>query len=83
MAGIHTPSPIDTERMASFREDLTKQLAKGNETFRILESKLIDQRPDRKAILVFTELKIGEDELMQMHVLTSGESNQAIVTTQT
>lgn len=80
VAGIFSSSPIDQTRIGTFTEELQSQFSKTTPSFRIIESKLIDYRPGQKAILVFSELKLGEDELMQMHLLVSGAKNQGIVT---
>lgn len=82
VAAIHKSSPIDEQRAIELKEELIKNFSTDSlvSEFSILEHKFFDYRGKNDGLLIYSNLKIGEYPMMQMHVLISGENKQFLLT---
>lgn len=82
VATVQRPSPIDEQRAASLKEELTKTFGKPgmSSNFQIVEHKFFDYRGKKDGLVVYSSMQLGEFQMMQMHVLISGEARQYVMT---
>lgn len=82
VAAIHKSSPIDEVRASELKEELTKNFSSDSlvSEFTIREHKFFDYRGTSDGLLIYSDLKIGEYPMMQMHILVSGAEKQFLLT---
>lgn len=82
VAAIHKSSPIDETRANELKEELTKSFSSDSlvSEFSIREHKFFDYRGTNDGLLVYSDLKVGEYPMMQMHILVSGAEKQFLLT---
>lgn len=79
VAAIHEPSPIDETRSEQLKEELVKNFSKTSANYQVLETKLVDYKGSKDAILAYTSMQIGGHLMMQMHLLVSGQERQFLL----
>ncbi|MBP9708959.1 MAG: hypothetical protein KBD78_15085 [Oligoflexales bacterium] len=81
VAVMHEASPIDEERAKEFEKQLTERLGKASlvSNFQVIEHRFVDYRGKNDALLAYSSLKLGEHQMMQMHLLVSGEEKQFLL----
>lgn len=82
VAAIHKSSPIDELRATELKAELIKNFSSDSlvSEFSILEHKFFDYKGKNDGLMIYSNLKIGEYPMMQMHVLISGENKQFLLT---
>ncbi len=82
LAAIHRPSPIDETRALELRDELTKAFSKeaSISDFKILEHKFFNFHGINDGVVVYSTMKMGQFDMMQMHVLVSGVEKQFLMT---
>lgn len=82
VAAVHKPSPIDDKRAEELKKQLANSFGKDGmaSEFQVLEHKFFDYRGKNDGLLVYSTLKLGEESMMQAHVLLSGGEKQFLVT---
>jgi hypothetical protein len=82
VAAAHRASPIDEKRAAELKEQLATSFGKDGlvSEFQVLEHKFFDYRGKNDGLLVYSSMKIGEEPMMQMHILVSGGEKQFLLT---
>lgn len=79
VAAIHEPAPIDEKRAAQLKDELTNKFGKQVTNFQIIEHKFFDYKAKGDGLVVFSSFQTGEFNMMQMHVLVSGEAHQILM----
>lgn len=82
VAAAYRGSPIDEKRASELKSQLQESFGKDASVseFQVLEHKFFDYRGKNDGLLVYSSMKIGEEALMQMHILVSGGENQFLLT---
>lgn len=82
VATMHRASPIDEQRATELKEQLKSNFGKDGlvSEYNVLEHKFFDYRGKNDGLLVYASLKIGQEPMMQMHVLVSGGEKQFLLT---
>lgn len=82
VAASHRASPIDEKRADDLKSQLQASFGKDTSAsdFQVLEHKFFDYRGKNDGLLVYSSLKIGEEPMMQMHILVSGGEKQFLLT---
>ena len=81
VATAHRSTPIDATRAAELIEEMKVNFGKDPlvSDFQILEKRFFNYRGVNDGLLVYSGLKLGEYDMMQMHILISGENNQFLI----
>ena len=79
---MHHASPIDAIRAEELKTELQKTFDKQGSVsnFQITEQKFFNYRGTDDAILIYSTMKMGEFDMMQMHILISGQDKQYLMT---
>ncbi len=82
VAVAYEPRPIDELEAKALIVKLEKDFgsAPGVRNFQIVEHRLIDYREKADAILVYTAFEYNNFPMSQMHILVSGDKNNALLT---
>lgn len=82
VAAAHRASPIDERRATELKEQLATSFGKDGlvSEFQVLEHKFFDYRGKNDGLLVYSSMNIGEEPMMQMHILVSGGEKQFLLT---
>lgn len=82
VAKVAEPSPIDQQRAEQLKVELSETFGKqgGVDNFQIVEHKFFDYKGKNDALLVYTSFTMGQNALMQMHVLISNSERQFLMT---
>jgi len=81
VAAVHKPAPIDEQRAARLKDELLNSFGKeGVQNFEVIEHKFFNYKSKDDGLLAYTSFNIGEFQMMQMHVLLSGDSKQFLLT---
>ena len=82
VAAMHKSSPIDEQRAKELSADLLARFGKDSlvSDYKILEYKFFNYHAINDGLMVYTSLKLDDFQMMQMHVLVSGQSNQFLMT---
>jgi hypothetical protein len=83
VATIQNPSPIDQQRAKEFSEEMTGIFAKDgmSKDFKILEHKFFNYKGKDDGLIVYSTFRMRDEfDMMQMHILISGEEKQFLMT---
>jgi len=82
LAIIQEASPIDSLREKSFRDQLATTYGKNALTkdFQVMETKFVDWKSSKDAILAYSSWMAGDIQMMQMNVLVSSNNQQYMMT---
>ncbi len=82
LATIHEAAPIDEIRAQELRKQLEEKFSKDAsvKNFQVLEHRFIDHKDKNDGLIIYTSYTTGEFDMMQMHLLISGEEKQFLTT---
>ncbi len=82
VAAMHSSSPIDDKRAAELEAELVKKSSDSAliSDFTVFDRKFFDYKGKDDGLVLYSTLKINQFDMMQMHVLLSGESKQFLLT---
>lgn len=75
---IQQSAPIDDVRLKSFKEDLEKKFGNNSLTrnFQVIETRFGNWKGTKDAIIAYAGWLAGDIQMMQMHILVSGNDHQ-------
>ncbi len=81
LATKHNSTPIDEKRSIELIEEMNAKFGKDPmvSDFEILEKRFFNHRSTNDGLLIYSSLTLGEYQMMQMHILVSGEDNQFLI----
>jgi len=81
VAAIHHASPIDEMRAEELKKELNATFGKDPlvTDFKVLEHKFFNYRGENDGLIVYTQMNLREFQMMQMHILVSGDAKQFLL----
>lgn len=78
----HQGIPIDEQSAELLSAELVKKFSKNAmiRDYSVLEKKVFDYKENSKGLLVYTTFRLNNVEMMQMHMLVSGDNRQYLQT---
>lgn len=82
LAVIQRGTPIDETRALELQEELVKSVATDPSAtnFKVTEHKFFNYRGTNDGLMIYSSVRLGEFDMMQMHVLVSNEERQYLTT---
>ena len=82
LAAIQRPAPIDEVRAQELEAELTKAVMSDGSAsnFKVLEHKFFNFKGENDGLMLYSTVKLGEFEMMQMHVLVGNDERQFLST---